>query len=77
MTWLKNIWGRLPEAWRKEIVSISHTFVTVFIAAVYTEYTMGHVMWSRTALAVVCIAAGRSAWKAVVNEFIAWWKARQ
>lgn len=80
MRWLYRkiveAWNRIPLEWRKELVSLSHTFITTFVTSAVAEYQMGHVVWTWTALGSLGLAIARSAWKAIVNQFIAWLKAR-
>ena len=63
--WVMAQWLQIPIDWRKEITSIWHTFLTVFILQISIQIKAGQIPMTHDALVSLVTAASRSAIKAV------------
>lgn len=67
MNYLKKLWSSLPEKYRKEITSFSHTFFGTMILFIGIQLSSGQIEWKQEALMALAISAIRAAWKAAYN----------
>ena len=70
MTYLKTLWSKVPEAWRKEATSFAHTFIGTLVVTVGFQINAGQISWTKEALVALAVAALRSAWKAAFNKVV-------
>lgn len=63
-----NPWKKIPLRWRKEIVSVSQTFIAVFGLSFFTQLSAGDLDWTSSTLVSFAVAAARSALKAAFNR---------
>lgn len=64
-SWVSAQWEAIPLDWRKEITSIWHTFLTVFMLQISIQIKAGQIPMTHDAILALVTAASRSAIKAV------------
>jgi hypothetical protein len=64
---LQALWLKIPENYRKEVVSFLTTFASVFVLSVVTAYNTDPSTLEAGALAAVFVSALRSGLKAAIN----------
>lgn len=67
---IKEAWSKLPLKWRKELTSVSQTFIATFGVFIATQVNAGELMWTKNGLMALGAAAARAALKAAFNSYI-------
>ena len=70
MSYLKQLWEKIPLEWRKEITSFSHTFVATFVAAVVFDLKTNELPMTWGAVGALATAAFRAGIKAAFNKVV-------